>query len=122
MASKISDKSVRELVFNKYGGKCSYCGCLLSHPFHIDHLIPKRRYSYVCNPALEKGKDIVENFMPSCISCNTSKSDLSIEQFRERVFDRLRRLNNSSTEYRIAKRFGLVTENITPIVFHFEKV
>lgn len=31
-------KSDRELVFNKFGGRCSYCGCDLSgKKWHVDH-------------------------------------------------------------------------------------
>jgi hypothetical protein len=58
--------------------------------------------------------------MPSCISCNSSKSDLSIEEFRDRIYNRLVRLNNNSSEYIIAKRFGLVIEVENEIIFHFE--
>lgn len=36
-------KSERELVFNKYGGRCAYCGCELQKGWHIDHHEPVRR-------------------------------------------------------------------------------
>jgi hypothetical protein len=33
-------KSEREIVFNKYGGKCAYCGCYLQKGWHVDHAEP----------------------------------------------------------------------------------
>ena len=31
-------KKERELIFNKYNGKCAYCGCELKKGWHIDHI------------------------------------------------------------------------------------
>lgn len=36
-------KADRELIFNKYGGKCAYCGCDLEKGWHVDELEPCRR-------------------------------------------------------------------------------
>ena len=117
-------KEKRQSLFHKYGGKCSYCGCdLTENNFQIDHYIPKRRGSndfYHSNYKKEKGSDNIENLYPCCGSCNASKSDLDLEDFRERIYDRINRLNKYSTEYNIAKRYGLIQEIKKPIVFHFE--
>jgi 5-methylcytosine-specific restriction endonuclease McrA len=121
-------KEFRQLVLEKFDYKCAYCGIYLDGAFHLDHYIPKRRYTDTHKELVrmgiiehkEKGKDNFENYMPSCISCNSSKSDLSIEEFRDRIYNRLVRLNNNSSEYIIAKRFGLVIEVQNEIIFHFE--
>ena len=114
-------KDERLFVFNKFNGRCAYCGSNLNlEYFHVDHVIPKRRYKYPHD--CETGSDSVENLFPSCSSCNSCKSDLSIEGFRYRIMDRLERLNEYSSEYRIAKRFGLVTEFPDDVIFYFEKV
>lgn len=114
-------KEERLFVFNKFNGRCAYCGDSLNIDcFHTDHIIPKRRYKYP-NDGYEIGSDSVENLFPSCSSCNSCKSDLSIEGFRYRIMDRLERLNEYSSEYRIAKRFGLITEFPDDVVFYFEK-
>src|SRR5688572_25533552 len=34
------NKKVREAIFNKYGGKCAYCGCDLLKGWHVDHMTP----------------------------------------------------------------------------------
>lgn len=36
-------KKDRELIFNKFGGRCSYCGDELQKGWHIDHSEPIRR-------------------------------------------------------------------------------
>lgn len=36
---------LRDKVFNKFGGKCSYCGTELVKGWHIDHAEPIIRYS-----------------------------------------------------------------------------
>ena len=120
MAKKFENKEFRASVLTKFDFKCAYCGIDLSgERFHLDHFIPKRRGKYR-DETKERGKDTFENYMPSCPQCNASKSDLSIEDFRERVYSRLVMLNKYSGEYRMAKRFGLVVEDNKPIIFHFE--
>ena len=33
-------KKDRQIVFDKYNGKCSYCGCELTKGWHVDHIEP----------------------------------------------------------------------------------
>lgn len=114
---------LREQVFNKYSGRCAYCGCCIKESFQVDHLIPKRRGAnsiYHSNYGKPKGGDDITNLMPACASCNACKSDLDLEDFRERVEQRIKMLRNFS-EYRIAVRFGLIKEELSSVIFHFEK-
>lgn len=30
----------RQIIFDKYNGKCAYCGCELQKLWHIDHIEP----------------------------------------------------------------------------------
>jgi len=129
MSNKNKTQEFRNSVLDKYDKRCAYCGTDLHGTFHLDHFIPKRRYTKTHYELVEmglidkkeRGKDIFENYMPCCQSCNSSKSDLSIEEFRDRIYDRIVRLNKNSGEYNIAKRFGLIIEVNKPIIFHFEK-
>lgn len=118
--NKATRTDFRLQIFNKTGGKCAYCGCRLSETsFHVDHIIPSRK----SNPQLgipSRGSDCIENLLPSCDSCNCSKSDYSVENFRHFIKNRVERLNSFSSEYRIAKRFGLVEEKNIEIQFYFE--
>jgi len=50
-------------IVTLYGGHCAYCG--LSKPLCRDHVIPLVR----------GGRHEVENIVPACVSCNSSKKD-----------------------------------------------
>jgi 5-methylcytosine-specific restriction endonuclease McrA len=38
-------KQIREQIFNKYSGKCAYCGTGLEKGWHVDHIEPVVRDS-----------------------------------------------------------------------------
>jgi 5-methylcytosine-specific restriction endonuclease McrA len=65
---------------------------------------------------------IIENQMPACASCNINKHSLSLEEFRSLIQGFMKHLNELNTQYKIAKRYGLVKEDIKPIVFYFETI
>lgn len=125
---KIS-KQQRETVFAKYGGKCAYCGCELQKGWHVDHIEPVVR-----DMAFSGGKLVslatcekphnhtLENFNPSCPSCNILKSSESIEQLRRKIAQFINSLNEYSTQYKFAKRYGLVQETNIEVKFYFEKL
>lgn len=124
-------KKNREIIYNKYGGRCAYCGCKLEERWHVDELLPVRRNmrwnkdksEYVWDGTYEHPERLnIKNQMPSCPSCNINKHSLSLEGFRELIAGFMKHLNEVNTQYKIAKRYGLVTENIKPVVFYFEKV
>lgn len=112
VTSKPTPNNKREKIFNKYGGRCAYCGCeITTGAFQVDHLLSKR----------SGGTNDFENLMPSCRSCNNWKTSMSIEQFRlemERQVDRLRKYNPN---FRIAERFGMVGKLKEKVTFHFEE-
>jgi hypothetical protein len=64
---------------------------------------------------------VIENQMPACASCNINKHSLSLEEFRSLIEGFMKHLNELNTQYKIAKRYGLVKEDIRPIVFYFEE-
>ena len=124
-------KKNRQLIFDKYKGKCAYCGCDLEKGWHVDELLPvKRNYEYNKNTRSFKSTGTclyperfnIENQMPSCQSCNINKHSMSLEEFRNLISGFIKHLNEVNTQYKIAKRYGLVNETIKPIVFYFEKI
>jgi len=102
----------RKKVLAKTNGKCAYCGCELNK-FQVDHIIPKRNFK-------GEGVNDISNLLASCASCNNYKNTHSVEQFRIELGELVRRLNDTNTIYRIAKRYGHIEENVKPIVFYFE--
>lgn len=66
-------------VWQKTGGKCTYCDCVLNpfcrmdpDGFQIDHVIPR----------VQGGTDDIENLVPSCRECNGEKWGRTPEQWR----------------------------------------
>ena len=118
----------REFVFNKYGGKCAYCGDPLEKGWHKDHIEAiERKHQWdrkarkwkvvgMSKPEL----DTIDNLNPSCPSCNINKHSMTIEQFRKQIKRFVSSLNKRSTQYKIAKRYGLVEETEIDVVFYFE--
>ena len=110
----------REFVFNKYGGKCAYCGCELKKGWHVDHIEPivrDSKWSKNARRFVQTGNcrnpenETFENYNPACASCNIQKNSFAIEQFRNNIKGFVNSLNQYSTQYKFAKRYGLINEN-----------
>jgi len=148
-------KADREIVFNKYDGKCAYCGDQLVKGWHVDEIEPcvrlyewqkghwrdkstkevadlrnvaeenMKNYEYIQPRQVFKGYQYperltIKNQHPACASCNINKHSGSLEEFRSLIQGFMKHLNEINTQYKIAKRYGLVKEEIKPIVFYFE--
>jgi 5-methylcytosine-specific restriction endonuclease McrA len=126
----MANKKDREIIFNKYGGRCAYCGAELQKGWHVDELLPikrntvfdKNKNKWVFDGTCEHPERLnIDNQMPSCPSCNINKHSMSLEEFRSLIEGFMKHLNEINTQYKIAKRYGLVTEDIKPVVFYFER-
>lgn len=62
----------RDIIKNKYGGKCAYSGTDLLDDWQVDHIIPKRL----------GGTDDTDNLMPVQRIINHYKRALSLDDFR----------------------------------------
>lgn len=147
----MTKKEQRLAIFNKYLGRCAYCGEPLTKGWHVDELEPCRR-NYQWEPGhwsnggttmmteeqlTAAGSKWVEGRMafdgythperlhidnqnPACASCNINKHSGSLEEFRQMIADFIKSLNRYSTQYKIAKRYGLISEIEKPVIFYFE--
>lgn len=130
----------RQKIFDKYNGKCAYCGCELQKGWHIDEIIPVRRsYEYIRDDEGNriydtskhdfKKRQIVlnpenfnfENQNPACPSCNVNKHSMSLEEFRELIANFPRTLKQT-VQYKFALKYGLVQETDIKVEFYFEKI
>lgn len=59
-------------IFDRTKGHCAYCGCL-SADLTVDHMQPKRR----------GGTQEIGNLILACRSCNSSKKNRTVEEYRE---------------------------------------
>lgn len=146
------EKKQRQIVFDKFDGKCAYCGCELQKGWHVDHVEPcRRKRKWVSGgyynkhtgemlPMLLEESDAfeyregrwvddgftnpeanhIDNYFPSCPSCNINKHGDTIEQFRKSIHGYLNSLNLRMVQYKMAKKYGLVQETNKPVVFYFE--
>ena len=122
-------KAQRATLHGMFGGKCAYCGDPLGTRWHADHFEPVERKLAVRNGRLSSTdemyrpeRDCIENLMPACAPCNISKATLSIEHWRSWLIGHVAALNAHNTPYRLARKYGLIQETGTPVVFHFERV
>jgi len=125
-----TSKKNREIIYNKYGGRCAYCGTELKKGWHIDELLPVRRNmkwnkyktKYVFDGTYEHPERLnINNQMPACPSCNINKHSMNLEDFRNLISGFINSLNRDSTQYKIAKRYGLIQEIKKPVQFYFER-
>ena len=104
-------KELREKVYNKCGGRCAYCGIDIAiDGFQVDHK----------HPQYLGGSDCLENLLPSCRSCNATKSTYTIEKFRERITGDIARIRRDSSKFRILERFGAIEVTGIEVKFYFE--
>lgn len=124
-------KSDREKLRLKYDNRCAYCGEELQKGWHSDHIEAivrdfawnKDKGRYESTGTCQKPEnDVFENFNPACAKCNIQKNSYTIEQFRENIQNFVNSLNQYSTQYKFAKRYGLISENDIKVEFYFEKI
>lgn len=133
-------RSQRQAIYDKYGGRCAYCGCELGARWHADHLIPIRRSwrnmrddngdyvrdewgkplteNYLVNPEA----DCIENMVPACPSCNIHKNSLPLESFRAAIASQIEILRRDRPTFRLAERYGLIKCEPKEVVFYFERL
>lgn len=125
---KALTKKERQAVFDKYGGRCAYCGCELPARWHADHLLPvERELTYLRGVGLRPTGNAhrpenhcITNMMPACPPCNISKHSLSLDGWRKWLEGHVRSLNAHNTPYRLAKAYGLLVETGKSVTFYFE--
>jgi len=110
----------RQAVWNKYSGRCAYCGDVI--PFRsmqVDHIIPKCSFH---TGRVDYDVDDIRNLNPSCRFCNNWKLSYSVERFREELSKQVERGLEKSANLRMALRYNQVKLTPSDIVFHFEEV
>ena len=115
---KIS-KEEREFVYNLCGGRCAYCGCEITKKnMQIDHIVPFEFADGLKSNGYNANS--IDNYLPSCRSCNNYKHTLTIPKFRKAIFRWHEVLMRDSVTYRNAVRFEQVKPNQHKPEFYFE--
>jgi hypothetical protein len=122
-------KKDRKKIFEKYGGKCAYCGCELGKGWHVSPIQPLQITIGEDGQFGEANNDEA-NMMPSCAGCSLSKMHLgmngksgmlTLENFRkaiERSFEHFK----DYPQYKRAVRFGQIKEVSPKVKFYFETI
>ena len=105
-------KRTRELVYQKYNGRCAYCGHEITlKEMQVDHIIPKRL----------DGADSIENYNPSCRICNHYKRATRLEAWRNYFLGELIKRIKKIYIVKVAERYGMITFHEWDKKFYFEK-
>lgn len=104
-------KKLRQKAYDKYDGRCAYCGEQLQYKdMEIDYI----------KPLQQGGKMEIENLLPSCRVCNRKRKGDQLEKFRK-LLQHIPKVLEKDSTYRLAKKYGIVQDDINPIVqFYFE--
>lgn len=95
-------------VWDKYGGRCAYCGRFITRSeCRIDWFYPGR------------GEED-DNLMPACKECADKKKGLTPGQFQTLIESQCRGALRKLPEYRTALQFNLVTE-FPRITFYYAR-
>ena len=126
-------KNKRQQVYDKYEVHCAYCGDHIDiKAMQVDHYLPKANFlTHVLNKwkvpeflshLTRDDVNHIDNLMPSCRSCNKFKDTFHMENFRNEVEQQVVRLRKYKPTFRLAERYGLISCEIKPVVFYFEKL
>ena len=109
-------KKTREAVWNKYNGRCAYCGREIAYKdMQVDHFRPLRAWD-----TEDAGTDDISNLMPACRMCNHYKRANTLETFRRYIAEIPKKLRNDYI-YKVGVVYGNVIENEKSIKFYFEE-
>ncbi|NTS41142.1 HNH endonuclease [Flavisolibacter sp. BT320] len=114
-------KAVRERVYNRFGGRCAYCGNHIEYKsMQVDHYLPQCKERFYAN-RFKKDVHAEANLMPACRRCNHYKRARTPKQFRELIATLHERIE-SLYIMKVAIDFGIAV--VTPFdgQFYFEKL
>ncbi|OGM09073.1 hypothetical protein A2Z67_03760 [Candidatus Woesebacteria bacterium RBG_13_36_22] len=121
-------KAERQKVYDKFGGRCAYCGQIITpRQMQVDHINPKLLSHWLKSDIMreELKTDItdinaIENLNPSCRLCNNFKTFMTLEEFRIQLSKQVSRIK--STQFDRALKFGQITLTPKPIMFYYEVI
>lgn len=133
---KIS-KIQRMQIHSKFDGCCAYCGERIElHQMQVDHVIPQSDMEHNRIGGDFKNQNRIPDFLqhlgpfdlnnpdnlfPACRVCNKWKNSFSLKTFKSEIQDQVNRLRRDSAAFRMAERYGLVSETDIKIEFYFER-
>lgn len=100
-------KIKREALRMKFGGCCAFCG---------DEL-PARGWH-----AEDIGEQYIQGGIAAvCTECHSTRGNATPEAFRAMLAEQVERAQRHSSNFRMALRFGLVSQTRAPVKFWYER-
>lgn len=113
-------KAEREKVYAICGGRCAYCGVPIElKEMQVDHVVPMEFYELFQARGFDL--DTMDNYLPTCRSCNHYKSTRTLLKFRAAIELYPLVLARDNVTYRNAVRFGMVVPKQKKVEFYFEE-
>ena len=111
----------RDVIYNKFNGKCAYCGTdITKKQMQVDHIVSKRFYKISkIKPDLDK--DDNSNLNPSCSQCNYYKGCKSIDGFRKHLKNIHKRLVKDF-KIKLSLKYNMIDFKQWDGIFYFEKI
>jgi hypothetical protein len=126
-------KKDREIIKNKYGGKCAYTGTELLPDWQVDHVEPVLR-NWWANDALFEKNHNIDNMVPCQKIINHYKHSMGLHEFRGFMINfhgRLKKypknpqveksISRKAYMMEIAELFGITPDNPFAGIFYFEQ-
>ena len=105
-------KEERIEIYNRFDGRCGYCGEKINiKNMQVDHIVALR----------VGGTDTLDNMICACRSCNHYKSTYTLEVFEKQLQEIPNRLIRDSVIFRIALRYGLIEIKDKKVEFYYKK-
>ncbi|HEY5392145.1 MAG TPA: hypothetical protein VIJ57_08535 [Hanamia sp.] len=128
-------KKDREIIKNKFGGKCAYTGTELQNDWQVDHIKPVIRNWWAATSVFPENHNL-ENLVPCQKIVNHYKGSLDLETFRnwymKGLHERLKKLPKNPKAIKSIKKKEYILEvarlfDITPTKpfvgkFYFEEL
>ena len=102
----------RQFIFEKFDGRCAYCGREITITnFQVDHIKPKA----------SGGTDNIDNLNPSCRLCNHYKRSGDIEYLRWLLVEMKHKLDKIYI-FNVAEKYGMLEWKNFDGKFYFERI
>jgi 5-methylcytosine-specific restriction endonuclease McrA len=111
------NKQTRLDVYNKYNGRCAYCGRKIEYrEMQVDHIIP-----IINGWNRNEHTENIKNYNPSCRRCNHYKRSASLEVFRK-MLKTLHERTQKIYINKVAEDYGIIKVEPWDGLFYFERV
>lgn len=131
------NKTDRQKVFDKYGGRCAYTGKELPADWQVDHIVPRRSVHWLLLSTRDKYFDVNSpgNLVPTFKILNHYKRAKDLKEWREYLIGlhiRIAKLPKKTRVERrqkykdymleVANHFGITPDKPFDGVFYFETI